>query len=252
MIVSFGILNKASGFYGLASLLTGHPISAMEWVLNLWSLAFLSLFVIAYIAMRQRQALTILLFAHFYVVDTLFSIAFTIFFCVKWFKNQKKTSLLHEATSAIYSVAARGGNFSDSEASVAGEVADAISSVKESIKTVAENNAMFSDSASLGQESAVSILFTVLLLLTRIYFTLVIIAYARQLVCQQNLRRYNGTPRGSWAYTLQSILLGPFESFWTGFTSSSSSFSPLTSSSHFGEESDRTPLSDTKFEVDGN
>lgn len=235
MIVSFGILNKASGFYGLASLLTGHPISAMEWILNIWSLVLLSIFVLAYLAIRNRQALTILAFAHFYVVDTLFSVAFTIFFCVKWFKVQhSKTGLISDASSAIYSaVAARNSNAT--LATLEG----------------ASASKLLADSASLSEESALSIVFTVLLLLARIYFTFVIIGYARQIVCQQNLRRYNGTPRGSWAYTLQSILLGPFESFWTGFTSSSSSLSPLARSAQFSDDysSDRTPLTDSKFGI---
>lgn len=220
IIVSFGILNKASGFYGLASLLTGHPISAMEWVLNIWSLVLLTMFLIGYNAIRNKKALALLSFAHFYVVDTLFSIAFTIFFCVKWFKIQRKT----KTTSVIYSA--------------------------RDASTAAATN-LFSDSASLAQESATSIILTVFVLLARIYFAFVIIGYARQLIRRQNLRRYNGSPKGSWSATLQQVLLTPFEYFWTGFNSSNASASsPLMSGNSNSVDEDRVPLSETKYEDD--
>lgn len=224
----------------------------MEWVLNIWSLCLLSLFILAYFALRNRQALRILAFTHFYVIDTLFTIAFTIFFCVKWFKNQKKSAILH-GSSAIYGAASTARDINGSTGTVIKAVGEAVTVVKDSIiSSTPENKSILSDSASLGQESAVSIILTVALLLARIYFSFVIIGFARQLVRQQNLRRYNGTPRGSWSYMLQSILLGPFESFWTGVNSSSSSFSPLSNTHHFkGDDiSDRAPLRDSKFEID--
>lgn len=248
VIVSFGILNKISSFYGLASMLTGHPITVMEWILNIWSLVLLSVFVVAYLAIRTRQGLAILAFAHFYLIDTLFSVAFTIFFCVKWFKVQKKSGFIEDVSGAVYAaISSREtiGNTSDDETLTGG--------AQNSVGTPEQVASIFSDSASLGQESAVSIILTVFILLVRIYFTFVIISYARQLVHQQNLRRYNGTPRGSWTATFQSVLLAPCEHFWTGSTSSSSSFSPLMNDRSFSNSTnaDRVPLSDTKFEIDG-
>lgn len=155
----------------------------------------------------------------------LFSLAFTIVFCVRWFRPHPETAKTMRET--------------DSTTKTGG----------------------ISDSASLGQETAVTIILTVFLLLVRIYFTFVIIAYARQLVRQQNLRRYNGTPRGSFRAMLQNGLLAPFESFWTGFTSNSSaSYSPLIntrSSSGPGfhrvlnsVSSGTTLLNDPRYELD--
>ncbi len=193
----------------------------MEWILNIWSLVLLTMFIVGYRAIRNRKALALLSFTHFYIVDTLFSIAFTIFFCVKWFKIQR-----HTKTSTVI--------YSTRDASTA---------------TTATN--LFSDSATLAQESATSIILTVFVLLARIYFAFIIVGYARQLIRQQNLRRYNGSPKGSWSAILQQALLTPCEYFWTGFTSSSSSTSassPLMSGNGNDVDEDRIPLSDTKYE----
>lgn len=248
IIISFGILNKVSGFYGLASILTGKPISAMEWILNIWSLVLLSVFILAYVGVRNGRALTILLFAHVYLVDSLFIIAFTIFFCVKWFKTHKVSDMADVASSAI-SLQLR------QTASATGTAVEAAATAVPNNSSAVTAGADFSDSVSLGQETAVSIILTVFVLLVRIYFTFIIVGYARQLVRHQNLRRYNGTPRGSWKATFQSVLLGPMESFWTGFTSSSSSFSPLMSNNRHHVPSDSVAsdamlLSDPKFDVD--
>lgn len=158
----------------------------MEWVLNIWSLVLLVVFVAGYMGVRNRQPLSVLTFAHAYVIDTLVSLALTIVFCVRWFKTHKVDS------------------------------------------ATVPSNADTSNSVSLGRETAVSIIITVVLLLSRIYFSFVMIGFARQLVRQKNLRRHNGMPRGSLRAKLQSVILAPFESFWTGFASSSSaSYSPL-------------------------
>jgi hypothetical protein len=178
------------------------------------------MFIVGYYAIRNKRALALLSFTHFYIVDTLFSIAFTIFFCVKWFKVQRQA----KTSSVIYSAR-------DASASAA-------------------TTNLFSDSASLAQESATSIVLTVFVLLARIYFAFIIIGYARQLIRQQNLRRYNGSPKGSWSAILQQVLLTPCEYFWTGFKSSSSASvsSPLMSGNGNDVDEDRIPLSDTKYE----
>lgn len=171
--------------------------------------------------LRNRQGLTVLAFAHVYLIDMLVSLVLTVEFCVHWFKT-------HQVDVTAAKLA------------------------RETAATAAD----ISDSASLGQETAVTVLITVFLLLVRVYFTLVLIAYARQLVRSQNLRRYNGSPRGSWKALLQNVLLAPRESFWTGFKSSSTSatYSPLAGAAHHRSmnsvSSGTTLLNDPKFELD--
>lgn len=190
VIVTFGILNKLSSIFGIASLLTGKPITVMEWILNIWSLVLLFAFVAGYMGIRNRQPLTVLLFAHAYLVDVVMSLAMTIVFCVRWFKTHNVD------------------------------------------QTTVPTGADTTDSVSLAQETTVSVLLTVALLLSRIYFSFVLVGFARQLVRQKNLRRHNGSPKGSFRAKLQYLVLMPFESFWTGFASSvSSSYSPLMQSS---------------------
>lgn len=274
IIICAGLLNKASGIYGLLSLLTGHPISVMSWILHITSVVSLPLYIHAYISAKNRNALYMLLFAYIYLLDTGIDIGFTIVFCVKWFAEARRVSkVLSAATSAAADISASGSTTSSVISSIASATSTAIAeattaaikniptspadapfsiataapepvflkraaavaveaaSGAEAAAIAAANSAAAvsasNQSTSVARESVVTIILTVFLLLVRIYFTFVIIGFARKLVREENLRKYNGTPKNSWRAKAQRILLTPFESFWTGFSSRSSNYSPL-------------------------
>ncbi|KAK9323490.1 Inositolphosphorylceramide synthase subunit Kei1-domain-containing protein [Lipomyces orientalis] len=86
LITVFGVVNKASGIYGLLSIFTGHPITAAQLVLNVISLLLLPVFLYALHSVRRQQALPVVAFSYIYFLDMLANLAFTIYFSVTWFR----------------------------------------------------------------------------------------------------------------------------------------------------------------------
>jgi hypothetical protein len=252
VIIALGIFNKLSGFYGILSIFTGHPITAIEWILNLVSLALLPLYVMAFINISKKNALRMLVFAYVYAFDTLSSVGFTIFFSTHWFKvakiskvNTGGSSLSPSMTESIASVTETLASVTEQVTSVASAAVTSVLTNVTAIKADGElaadivrreTEAVLNKSASLPQETAVTILITVGLLMVRIYFTLVIIGYARLLVRQQNLRSHNGQPKGSLSAKLQYLAISVAEPFWTGNSWSSGSRSPSASTMEFKDE----------------
>lgn len=222
LIIAIGLLNKASGFYGILSIFTGHPLSVMEWILNILSLVTLPLYILAFQTIHTRNALRMVLFAYLYSLDTLCSVGFSIYFCVHWFTEKAKV------------VAASGSESSTGGAAVttsaAASMATNASADVYRRDSAADSNAI-NKSASLPQETSTTITITVVFLLVRLYFNLIILAYARQLVRQQNLRPHNGSNQSTLKGRVQYIALSVAQSFWTGSTWSSTSAALSTSSS---------------------
>lgn len=235
------------------------------------SLVSLPIYLYAFIALKNRNALYILLFAYLYLIDTGIDIGFTIVFCIKWFAEARHASkdAIDSVVSAVGAAANEASASSSNSSSIPTQIASLTEAAATTATTTIAQNAGFSiatappqppplfkrmtealaeaaalaepavaasasstdntanQSTSVARESVVTIILTVVILLMRIYATFIIIAYARKLVRQENLRKYNGTPKKSARARLQCILLTPFESFWTGFSSRSSTYSPL-------------------------
>lgn len=198
IICGLGIFNRASGFYGFLSLFTGHPLSALEWILNLLSMAFLPLYVLAFWAVKQRNALFTVLFAYVYSIDTIASVFFTTSFSVVWFST---------AALSISENHMMAGNKHNLNSTANG------TDPSSSSRPLQTN---FDKSASLASETAVSMIMPIGLLMLRLYFSLIILAYARLLVRQHNLKPHNGSPKGSWNAKLQKVCLSIFQQFWYG------------------------------------
>lgn len=220
LIIAIGLLNKASGFYGILSIFTGHPLSVMEWILNILSLVTLPLYILAFQTIHTRNALRMVLFAYLYSIDTLCSVGFSIYFCVHWFTEKAKV------------VAASGSESSPGAAATSSAAPSMATNASADVyrRDSAEGNAI-NKSASLPQETATTITITVVFLLVRLYFNLIILAYARQLVRQQNLRPHNGSNQSTLKGRVQYIALSIAQSFWTGSTWSSTSAALSSSSS---------------------
>lgn len=230
----------------------------MSWILHIFSLVALPFYAYAFFAINRRRALFFLAFVHIYFIDTLIDIGFTIVFCVKWFAlarsatrkakvvNETVTTVIDGATRAVAKTAAETAktvakHIATTAVALTAEALETgtqtVNHIKETatldgtpdsqifIKRAvsAATSVPSKQSTSVARESTVIILLTVVILLIRIYFTFVLIGYARQLVRSQNLRSHNGKPKGSFSARLQYILLAPLGSFWTGLSSSSSS-----------------------------
>lgn len=256
LITAMGLLNKASGFYGILSIFTGHPLSVMEWILNVFSLILLPVYCAAFLTVTHRNALQMVLFAYLYTIDTVVcSIGIGIYNIVHWFtskahemaKNGQEqgdiaataSGVAEKAMSTVQSVASSTINTINTGIPTITSAAAAASTASLSQRDDGDSNnndpKVINKSASLAQETSISIVITVAFMLVRVYFTLCLLSYARQLVRQQSLRPHNGSPKGSTRARIQQIALSFCESFWTGYdtkrVSSGSSIASLSTSS---------------------
>ncbi|KAK9477371.1 Inositolphosphorylceramide synthase subunit Kei1-domain-containing protein [Lipomyces japonicus] len=87
LITVFGVVNKASGIYGLLSIFTGHPITGPQLALNIISLVLLPFFLYALHNVRRQNPLPVVAYAYVYFGDMLANVAFTIYFAVSWFRK---------------------------------------------------------------------------------------------------------------------------------------------------------------------
>lgn len=198
IIAACAILNKVSALYGLGALFTGHGLTPMQWIMNLISAAVLPLIIWGYFSIQNRRSLRVLAFAHFYVLDTVVSLGLTIYFIVYWFAIAGKAS----------------NNLPNSPEVVTGIPTYSRPHFRDSNDS--GDAAGLDKSVAVGQELALTIVATTVLLVVRFYFMMCILGYARLLARRTNLRSYNGQPPDSWMAKFQYILIRPFESFWTG------------------------------------
>ncbi|KAK9474235.1 Inositolphosphorylceramide synthase subunit Kei1-domain-containing protein [Dipodascopsis tothii] len=113
LITIFGIVNNASGIYGLLSIFTGHPITAPQLTLNIISLILLPFLLYSLRNVRNQNALPVVAYAYVYFLDMLANLAFTIYFSVTWFRVFDQTAAEAAAkakdTSAAIDTAAERG-----------------------------------------------------------------------------------------------------------------------------------------------
>lgn len=85
LITLLNTINKVSGLYGILALLTGFSLSSLQLSMYLYSLAALALLVYLSPHIRQASPLQNLLLAYFYLVDSVINMLYTAFFSLAWF-----------------------------------------------------------------------------------------------------------------------------------------------------------------------
>lgn len=145
VILGIAILNKASGIYGLLSLLTGHPLSFSQWLYNILSLLAIPVYILGLMNIsRQPQVVRkMALTAVVYIADSIIGLFYTVLFAFAWFSGDA-------------------------------QLAPPLPQSKASIQL-----------ASPERESFFTTLTIVVLLALRVYTTLVIISFSRQLLRKQ-------------------------------------------------------------------
>ncbi|KAJ5770473.1 uncharacterized protein N7511_002524 [Penicillium nucicola] len=175
------LLNKISGLYGLLALLTGYHLSPVQLSMYLYSLVALGLAALLFPHIRKQSPLQCLFLAYLYVFDSLINAAYTAAFGVTWFL----------VVSQHYDSGKGAGPGGDTIAQTAGFTSpkyDAayveIQNTKDGNKFVAHPPRAAEDlsSAVLQPESLPSIIFISLLWAMRVYFVLVMLAFARQTI----------------------------------------------------------------------
>ncbi|KKA16403.1 hypothetical protein T310_10010 [Rasamsonia emersonii CBS 393.64] len=209
------LLNKISGLYGLLALLTGYHLSPVQLSMYIYSLAALGLTVFLFPHIRKQSPLQCLGLAWFYLLDTVINAAYTAAFGVSWFLVVSQhyhnaptsgfgTDTIGETagfTSPKYNVSSvqfSGNVLSDGE--------DTVVAAYPASAPAGSSGGRADGTPTLGNgvmqpESFESIVMIAALWLVRVYFVLVMFAFARQALRQQLLNasqpRYNKLPTHS-------------------------------------------------------
>ncbi|KAJ5670468.1 uncharacterized protein N7477_005831 [Penicillium maclennaniae] len=181
------LLNKISGLYGLLALLTGYHLSPVQLSMYLYSLVALALAALLFPHIRKQSPLECLALAYLYLLDSLINAAYTAAFGVTWFL----------VVSQNYDSANAPG--AETITQTAGFTSPKYDAAYVEIQNTQDGNKFIAHpprstgnlSNAVDQpESFQSIVFISLLWIVRVYFVLVMLAFARQ-----TLRLWVAVPR---------------------------------------------------------
>jgi len=174
------VFNKATGVYGILTLFTGYSLSALQVSAYLGSLFVLATLCVCIPQIRKQSPLHNLALAWVYAIDTVVSAIYTTVFATSWY-----LSLIHGKTGGATADVAN----DDVTAVVDGSVADGDPMQHGS------RQAVLSKPGGDGvQETAFSLVLVVGFTLIRVYFALVIMAYARMVLLRYVDERMNPDP----------------------------------------------------------
>lgn len=245
------IFNKVTGFYGLLAVLTGFSLSPLQLSMYIYSVAALILLAVLMPHIRKQSPFQCLALAWFYLLDTVINTAFTAAFAVTWF-----LAISADATNKPIPNAPGSGTtgdtagFTDPKFNVskvdviatpaaglaAGQEAVAVGAAATAAAAVAGSPSL---SHGVGiEESIPSIIAVVIFTLIRVYFILVVMAYARQVLrghlqaaASAKLHLHTdgsvesradnpfaeGTPAGEgWRGKLGRLMVAVGENYWLG------------------------------------
>ncbi|KAH8895729.1 DUF1753-domain-containing protein [Thozetella sp. PMI_491] len=180
-LVSLALLiNKAIGFYGVLAILTGYSLSALQLSMYIYSL--LLAVTLAYLIrhIRKQSPLQNLALAWLYVLDTIINTAYTTAFAIIWYLEK-----IHNSNGAV-------GSESSTDANGAPEG----STARRGDGYAAQSGA---------PDTPMSIVLIVAFTLVRVYFSLVIMAYARSV-----LQRFIGFSDADGEEASKQPSLSPF------------------------------------------
>ncbi|KUJ16237.1 DUF1753-domain-containing protein [Mollisia scopiformis] len=187
------IFNKVTGFYGLLAVLTGFSLSPLQLSMYMYSVAALILLAILMPHIRKQSPFQCLALAWFYLIDTIVNTAFTAAFAVTWF-----LAISADATNRPLPNSPGSGTIGDtagftdpkynvSQVDVIATPAAGVAAGQEAVAVGVAATAAAAGSPSLAhgvgiEESIPSIIAVVFFTLIRVYFILVVMAYARQVL----------------------------------------------------------------------
>lgn len=183
------LFNKITGFYGLLAILTGVRLSPLQISMYIYSVAavFLLAFLVPHI--RKQSPFECVALAWFYVLDTVVNTGFTAAFAATWFlavsADQANTGIPSSAPGA--GMISDTAGFTSPEHNVSNVVVNPASGATagQDIGTTAPmGNPSLAHGVVGVEESLPSLIVVVGLTLIRVYFILIMLAYARQVLRQ--------------------------------------------------------------------
>ncbi|KAH6723017.1 Inositolphosphorylceramide synthase subunit Kei1-domain-containing protein [Leptodontidium sp. MPI-SDFR-AT-0119] len=245
------IFNKLTGFFGLLAILTGVSLSPLQLSMYIYSVGALALISFLMPHIRKQSPFECLALAWFYLLDTVINTAFTSAFAITWFlavsaDNANKGipssapggAMVDDTagfTSPKYNVSKVGVSTTPGEGITGGQEAVAYGVAGAAAATT--TNRSLAHGVGI-EESIPSIMVVVMLTMVRVYFILVTMAYARQ-VLRQHMNTTSsaklhlhtdgvsegrsdnpfatGSPAGAgWRGKLGRIMVTIGESYWLG------------------------------------
>lgn len=149
------VFNKVTGVYGLLAILTGYQLSLLQLSTYIYSIGVLGLIVSLIPHIRRQSPFECLALAWLYLIDTAINGAYTAAFGLDWYFTSTASSR------------------ADSKSSIPTIVA-------ESFQGLRRESAIHGK--AVPQETATSMLLIIGLTLIRVYFTVVVMAFARQVL----------------------------------------------------------------------
>ncbi|KAH8678734.1 Inositolphosphorylceramide synthase subunit Kei1-domain-containing protein [Tricladium varicosporioides] len=198
------LFNKVTGFFGLLAVLTGLRLSPLQLSMYIYSVGALILLAILAPHIRKQTPFHCLALAWLYFFDTIINTAFTAAFAITWFiavsadHNSSKILKGAPGSNAIDDTAGfTNPQYNASKVGVVVSPAEGLTKGQDAVAIAAASAAAAASSGqnpSLGQgvgieEGVPSLILVLIMTLIRVYFILIVMAYARQV-----LRQYIHSP----------------------------------------------------------
>lgn len=189
------IFNKITGFYGLLAIFTGFELSLLQLSMYIYSVAALGLISYLMPHIRKQSPFHNLALAWFYLIDTIINTAYTSAFAMTWVfalgAQNVPSRGIPGVPGSITMDQAAGITSLKHNTSELGVMASPASGVTKGQDVVA--------SAAVGQgvgfeETIPSLILIAIMTLIRVYFILIVMAYARQ-VLRQHIYSRTSVPK---------------------------------------------------------
>jgi hypothetical protein len=229
------LLNKVSGLYGILALLTGYHLSPFQ--LSMYIYSIFALILSAYLAphIRTQSPLPCIVLACFYILDSVINAAYTAAFAVTWFLVLAQHSVGEAPKGPGAGTISDTSGFTNPEFNVSSveviaapgaTLPAAVSAVPASTPAGQTGNGTLTN-AVLSSSSMNSIGIIVALWTIRVYFCVIMLAYARMVLRQhiaatsQKSTSYSTSENPfatmpGWRGKLGRFLISIGRSYWLG------------------------------------
>lgn len=163
------VFNKVTGFYGLLAILTGYDLSLLQLSTYIYSIAVLVGLIVLFPHIRKQSPFECLALAWLYIVDTVLNAFDTLIFGMEWYF----TSATNVGTERLPTMVSQGLESLKQESAVYGKI--------------------------VPQETALSMVLIVSLTLVRVYFSVIVMAYAQQVLHKYMVAVYVDSPEADIA-----------------------------------------------------
>ncbi|PUU79360.1 Inositolphosphorylceramide synthase subunit Kei1-domain-containing protein [Tuber borchii] len=217
------LFNKISGLYGIMAMLIGAEISTLQLSMYFYSLLMFGALIYILPKIHQRNPLAAISFAYLYLADSLVNAFYTLLFGISWFlvlaskhnSAMRPVEPVGEVMDNTASLTPSGLNASEVDV-----VTYPSTSGQDAVVIGSGEGASFLASGVLQPEGSTSILIISVIWLIRVYFVIIVMAFAREVVrgsATPGEAPFTGRNYGEgWQGTLGRALVSCNRRYWEG------------------------------------